>query len=121
MCVYTGTYTVVVTLNGCSSAVSNSILVLPVGLNDKGMQLSVETYPNPSHGQFNVKVVTQTAGEYSLEVYNSLGSLLWKQESVLVSNTVILPVDLKGSPSGIYTVALRNKANSVLRKVVIMN
>jgi hypothetical protein len=119
--VYTGTYTVVVTLTGCSSAPSNAILVLPVSITDLIVNRTMDIYPNPSNGKFNLKVETGKAEEYTLEIFNSLGASVWKQEDVTISGTFITNVDLKGSPSGIYTVALRNKANSIVKKIVIMN
>ena len=119
--VYTGHYTVVVTVNGCSSAVSNSILVLPVSVTDLSISRTLDIYPNPSNGQFTVKVNTLKTEEYSIEVYNNLGAIIWKQENVSINGTYTAHVDLNGSPSGVYMVALRNKANSIVKKVVIMN
>ncbi len=119
--VYTGYYTVVVTLNGCSSAISNSILVLPVSLSGVVINHSLDIYPNPGNGQFTVKAESARAEEFSIEITNSLGVLLWKREKVLINGTYSTNIDLKGSPSGVYTVALRSKNSRIVKKVVIMN
>jgi hypothetical protein len=121
VCVYTGTYTVVVTLNGCSSAPSSGILVLPVGLNDISISRNMDVYPNPSHGQFTIKVETSRTEEYTIEIYNNLGALIWSEESVTVNGTFTRHIDLKGSPAGVYMVSMRNKTTSMVKKVVIMN
>ena len=119
--VYIGNYTVVVTLSGCSSAVSNSILVLPVSVNNREAGQTFEIYPNPNNGQFNIKLENLKPDEYSIEIYNGIGSLVWKQENVRMDGSYSTPVNLKDFPAGIYSVALRNKANSLIRKVIILN
>ncbi len=119
--VYLGSYTVVVTLNGCSSLPSNTIVVTKiVATLDLEVSHSFEVYPNPSHGQFNIKVVSGKPIELSIEIYNNVGSLQWKQEKVQIDGTYITPVDLGSVPAGVYMVALRNKEINMVRKVVIM-
>ena len=118
--VYTGNYTVVVTLSGCSSATSNSILVLPVSVGDFEVSHTFDLYPNPNQGQFNIKVVSAKPLVLNLEVYNNLGALLWKQEKVTVDGTYTTPVDLGNVPNGVYMVSLRNTETNSVRKVVIM-
>jgi len=119
--VYTGTYTAVVTQSGCSSSPSNGILVLPVGINIEIADRTFEIYPNPNKGEFNIKVENLKNEEYNIEIYNNLGSLIWKQEDVTINGTYTMHVVLKQSPSGIYLIALRNKANSIVKKMVVMN
>ncbi len=118
--VYTGTYTVVVTLTGCSSASSNAILVLPVSVGDFEVSHSFDVYPNPSHGQFNIRVTSAKPVELNIEIFNSVGIQIWKQEKVSVDGTYITPVSLDAVPNGVYMVALRNMNTNIVRKVVIM-
>ena len=119
--VSTGTYTVVVTSNGCSSAASNGILVLPVGITVEKANQTFDIYPNPNTGEFNIKVETLKSEEYNIEIYNNLGALIWKQENVTVNGTFTKHVVLSESPSGIYMVALRNNANIIVKKLIIKN
>jgi len=117
--VYTGNYTVVVTLSGCSSAPSNSILVLPVSVSELTFEKTFEVYPNPNNGRFDIKVQSSQKIECILEIYNSLGSLILKQEGVVIDGTFSRHIDLNGAPTGAYMVVLRSRDNSVVRKVVI--
>lgn len=119
--VYLGNYTVVVTLTACSSAVSNTINVTAItAITDPGFNQSFEVYPNPSTGQFSVKVVSGKAVEVNIEIYNNLGSLQWKQEKVIIDGTFIKVIDLSSVPAGVYMVALRNRDLNIVRKIVIM-
>jgi large repetitive protein len=119
--VYTGTYTVVVTVNECGSAPSNGILVLPVSVNSDKANRTFDIYPNPNRGEFNIKVETLKSEEFNIEIYNSLGSLIWKQESVTVNGTFTTHVVLSESPSGMYMIRLRNNENTIVKKLIIKN
>ncbi len=118
--VYSGNYTVVVTLNSCSSAVSNSILVLPVGVNETPFSKELQVFPNPNNGQFTLRMETLHKTEYNIEVYNSLGIMVWSQLNVMIDGAVTIPVDLKNSPAGAYLVVLRSNDNSTYRKISII-
>jgi hypothetical protein len=117
--VYAGSYTVVVTLNGCSSAISNSILVLPVSISDNTFTNSFEVYPNPSNGIFEIKVETRQSLECSLEIFNNLGAAIWRQENLIIDRTSVTHIDLQNFPAGTYTMIVRNKNNSLFRKILI--
>jgi len=119
--VYAGTYTVVVTLSDCSSLPSNGILVLPVGINAERSGRTFDIYPNPSTGEFNIKVQSLKSEEFNIEIYNNLGSLIWKQENVIVNGTYTTHVVMRDSPAGVYMVALRNKANNIVKKLIIID
>lgn len=117
--VYKGNYTVVVTLADCSSGVSNAILVLPVSVVDVEVYQSVDVYPNPNRGQFNIKVTSAETVEMNIEIFNIAGALMWKQENVTIHGTQILPVNLGNAPDGVYMVTLRNAKTKTVKRIVI--
>ncbi len=117
--VYKGNYTVVVTLADCSSGISNSILVLPVSVNEIEVSQSVEVYPNPNRGQFNIKVTSAETVEMNIEIFNIAGALVWKQENVTIHGTQILPVNMVNAPDGVYMVTLRNAKTNTVKRIVI--
>jgi hypothetical protein len=119
--VYAGNYYVKVTLNGCSSAQSNTLLVLPVEIGDQRLSSILEIFPNPSFGQFNIQIQTLANQVFTLEIYNNLGSLVWKRADIAVNETFTCPVDLKSCPAGVYMIALRNGTNQLVKKMIIMH
>ena len=118
--VYSGNYHVVVTLGGCGSAPSGSLLVLPVSVGELEISHSFEVYPNPNKGQFNIKASSAKAVELNIEIYNNLGAMLWKQENVVVDGNFASQVWLGKVPAGMYMVVLRNKDMYLVRKVVVV-
>jgi hypothetical protein len=117
--VYTGYYTVVVSTNGCSSAASNSILVLPVSISDLSFDKTFGVYPNPNNGRFDIKAQSLQRIECTIVIYNNLGSLILKQENVIIDGSFTKHIDLNGAPTGTYMVIMRSNNNSVLKKVII--
>ena len=115
-----GNYYVITTQNGCSSTASNSIQLVTITANEINISTSYQLYPNPNQGIFDIKVETAGREIYNIEICNNLGTLVWKQDGVNINGTYTAHVDLYSSPAGMYTVALRNKANSIVKKMVIM-
>jgi len=118
--VYTGNYTVVVTADGCSSGVSNSILILPVSITDIEVSQEFEVYPNPNQGQFNIRVTSATQVDLNIEIFNNVGLLVWKQENESIDGTKIIPVSLNDVSKGVYMVCVRNAKTNMVKRVVIM-
>ncbi|MEI6062472.1 MAG: T9SS type A sorting domain-containing protein [Bacteroidota bacterium] len=119
LAIYGGYYTVVVTLNGCSSPVSNSILVLPVSVKDNMFSVSLQVYPNPTNGKFDIKAESGHSIQCTLEIYNYLGAVVWKQDDFKVDGAMLIPVDMQDFPSGTYTLLVRSNDNSISRKIII--
>jgi hypothetical protein len=117
--VYSGNYTVVVTTNVCSSAPSNSLLVLPVAIKVNRTDRVFDIYPNPSAGEFNIKVESPNGEDFNIEIYNNLGAIVWIQKNVTITGTFNKHIDLSELPSGIYMVALRNNTKNIVKKLVI--
>lgn len=114
-----GIYTVVVTVDGCSSAISNSITVVSVALKNDLPAFSLEAYPNPNNGSFTLLAGALPAGEYCLDLINSRGSSLWKESLVLAGGSMAHHLRLENLPAGVYTVILSGDGVRVTRKISI--
>lgn len=113
-----GEYYTVVSEIGCNSAPSNSILVLNSSTKAEVPSL-FDVYPNPSDGVIFIKVKTASTDPINIEIYNSLGVLILKQNNVNLGTNNVLKVDLQDKEAGLYTVLLRNKSKIYVKNVLI--
>jgi hypothetical protein len=113
-----GTYTSIVTLNGCSSDVSNSIVILHTGLADIDAQV-VTVYPNPSNGAFWLTINSPVSVVFEMEVYNSFGASVYKTSNLEVSGSFKQYFDLQDLSAGMYTLILKSASQRIIKKIVI--
>jgi hypothetical protein len=76
------------------TAVINSV-------SDINEQLSVIVFPNPTEGTFQVQIKNSEGDRYSIELYNSFGTLIWSRPQQ--ESTEVL-IDIQGQPQGLYYV-----------------
>lgn len=114
-----GTYTCIVTLNGCPSPVSNEIIVIMTGLNGKKIKPVIEIFPNPCDEMFTVQVSSGLSGKADLTVMNYLGVTVFEERGISVTGTTEHTIILKNAPAGIYMVMFKSNDYTVVKKVVI--
>jgi hypothetical protein len=56
---------------------------------------------------------------FNIEIYNKLGVMVWKKNDILTNEMLLLKVNFDGSPTGIYTIALRSKTDAIYKKLII--
>ena len=113
-----GDYYVIVTLNGCSSALSNVITIVMPGIGKlSGNTLAV--FPVPNDGKFMVTGTWMADEMLTLEVYNSLGVRIHASMVTPIQGKLEQIVDLRPAPSGVYTVILRTDDNRVIRRILV--
>ena len=114
----TGYYWCVVTLNGCSSPISNKVWLVITGQQEvQGSNFSI--YPVPNDGKFTVSITSAVQESYSILVYNQLGSNIFELSDVQVNGTFEKQIDLRPVANGIYTVIFLNSEHKVVRKVLV--
>jgi hypothetical protein len=113
-----GTYTVIVTLNGCSSDVSNSIIIIHTGVVEPDAD-GISVYPNPNKGAFWVTIKSKTLSIYDMQILNSYGAVVSHTSNLEVNGTFRQYFDLQGLSAGMYTIVLRYDKQQVTRKIVI--
>lgn len=120
MAVYIGTYTVQVTLSGCSSGISNEILVYPVSVDENPIAEGFEVYPNPGTGIFKVQVPALKSNDmFSLQIFNNQGSLVSQKQNVSTIGNNLNEFDITGFPSGVYTVVLKSEKNTFVKRIIL--
>jgi hypothetical protein len=114
-----GNYTCIVTLNGCSSAISNVISVVINGTGNKDEEGTIRVYPVPNDGRFTVSFPGSTNETYTISVINNLGVKIFEETKVEVTASLQKVIDLRPVPNGVYTIILKNNDQNVLRKIVV--
>jgi len=116
-------YRCILTENCLNTTATNgnaTLILLDVSIKDINMDL-FEIYPNPSKGILNIKVKTASKEAYNIEIYNNLGAIIWEQQNIIMDGNNNKSIALNSYPSGLYTIVLRTKTNSYLKKVLIAN
>lgn len=78
-------------------------------------------FPSPTQGQFRVSYYSASADQYSISIYDTKGSNVYRRSYTIASRYQLLDVDLRTAANGIYLIRLTDRANRVLAtgKVVI--
>ncbi len=111
----------VVPSNNCGEGTVQSLAVVaqPNGIDDLSSNNSVSVYPNPCNGVFNALITSATPEIFSIQVYNTVGNLVYEKNKVLVSGNVKLSIDMPSVPSGIYMIKFTTGTDQIIRKMVI--
>ena len=83
-------------------------------------ELTLLAYPNPSNGQFNVKIENVVEGSYTLGIKDLQGKMIEEQAILLETGTTILKLNPIGLKPGVYLLQLVNigKIEKQLKLVV---
>ena len=81
-------------------------------------KLNIALYPNPTTGTVNV--VTNQTGTANIRVYNTLGQLIYSQESYIVSGTP-MQIDLSDMANGWYIIETDQNQLIKREKIVIQH
>lgn len=118
--VYAGNYSVIVTLNGCSSSPSNGILVLPVSIPETASGI-MNIYPIPAHGDCFISLATGTATTVDIELFNSQGMLLRQSREKVGTTDYLIRLNTEDLSSGAYLLIVRGDGINISRKILILH
>jgi hypothetical protein len=107
-----GSYTVTVTVDGCSST---SQPVVYTSLNDELAAAGISVYPNPVSDLLTISFAKPLPGEARLNIYNALGELVRSEE--LTGSTMHIPWIY---PAGAYSVEISSGDRNWVTHVVKM-
>lgn len=114
-------YSVTVTdANGCVTTDNFFITFFDcTGIEEMPDSKLIELYPNPSTGQFAIRSQSIPTGKYDLNVFNSLGKLMYSEAGLEIENEFLHPLNLTHLTNGIYILQLKNKQTGFSKRFVI--
>ena len=117
---HSGEYWDIVTINNCASDTSNHLNVIIIGITPHSAS-TVNLYPVPNSGRFNVSITNTSDQLYSIRVYNNLGIMIYDEGKVDVNGTLNKVVDIRPVPNGMYTVIITSEQETIVKKIIIDN
>ncbi len=114
----TGAYTVVVTINGCSSERSAPFIITSITNNINELN-TLLIQPNPNIGKFKLTAEVARRQVCTLEIITNTGVTIYKVSGLVLDGKFSKEVDIAGASAGDYMVVLRNSENQVIRKMII--
>ena len=96
---------------------------IPAGIKDISTELSnLSLFPNPSSGVIFAKIKSDAVlNLVSLNIYNSLGSLVNSKEIELLRGNNIIPLETEELSAGIYFVQYNQGKTRITKKITISN
>ncbi|MFZ4520927.1 MAG: ice-binding family protein [Bacteroidales bacterium] len=116
----TGYYWSTVTLNTCTSEISNKVWVEMVGIEEAVQVASFAIYPVPNNGQFTLSIHSPLDDIFTITIYNQLGAKLLELQDVRTTGGVYKSqIDLSTVNAGIYFVLFMNSEQKAVRKFYV--
>jgi hypothetical protein len=114
-----GSYTVIVTINGCPSLPSAPVVIIDVGIYAYNNTYGLTIYPNPNEGIFKVNFKVGTKTNFKIEISDVLGNIVYTENLLDFSGDYTKNINLSAFGKGVYTLGLINAKNKTYKKVIV--
>lgn len=114
-----GNYTVVVTIAGCSSAPSAVTIVTSVGIDSSVNPYFLNVFPNPNDGNFMVQFNTSLISNYTIEITNALGQLVYTEVLKDYTGTYSKQLSVVEFGKGVYMISLTNSQHETVKRIIV--
>ncbi len=84
------------------------------GINENAATSDFSFYPNPTHNEFSI-VTSKPLNNETIEIYNSIGTLVYSKKSSGTKNVL----DLTGQPGGLYFVNVISNGQIVAARKIV--
>lgn len=112
-----GHYAVVVTIGDCRDT-SDCKRVVPAGVNHKENPISVEVFPNPNAGKFQVRLSGVSSQSGIITIKDLKGSIIMQKKPTFIHVEHIETFDVNISP-GMYFITVQSDDHYTVHKVIV--
>lgn len=111
----TGTFTVVVTVNSCSTTSDPFIIA---GTSESYSNELLAVYPNPNQGKFKIELTTLNASTAELKITDLAGKTILHKQVKAKNGNISESIELKKA-QGIYLLQIRTENQNIIRKLIV--
>jgi PKD repeat protein len=107
--------------HGCTNTATSVIYVdICTGVNTISRESAIEIYPNPTNGEFNIKIITEQEKDISLRIFDVTGRVIFERKLLKIITPVFHSViDLENEAEGLYYLQLAWGNDIITRKIII--
>jgi len=80
---------------------------------------SVDAFPNPSSGMFNIEIRSNYEKPVRMSIFNAIGIKVYNQDNILINQMNTISVDLENYTEGVYYLNLNGEGINIIKKIVI--
>lgn len=109
-------------VNSCGQSATSGeksvTLYSTLGVNNNTTGYSVEVYPNPSNGKFNLRFNTTQTQTVNIVLVDGIGKTVYTENNVK-ANSQVKVIDLSNLPQGIYNLKVEGSNGLEVKKIII--
>ncbi len=99
--------------------VDNINISSPLGISENNSIINFNVFPNPNNGMFTIDFTTDAIDNYSIEMYNSLGEIVYVEKLNQFKGKYSQQVNISELSKGIYFLNVRNSKKISSKKICI--
>jgi len=80
---------------------------------------TLNIYPNPSKGIFNLDINSEKLNKADLKVIDALGKVVFEQQGINIQGSHQSSIDLSNNPQGIYFVIVSGDEYRSVKKIFL--
>lgn len=111
---YSGEYKLVCIYQGCSTETFTHVFVKDI------LGIRMKLYPNPNTGKFTITGLTQTDEVHYISVYNNLGMLVYRNETIPTRANLDMEIDAGNLASGVYVLQIQSRGEKATARFTVV-
>ena len=81
--------------------------------------INISVFPNPNAGKFTLSLTSNEQQIININIYNVLGTLVYHENDLSITNRLTKTIDLSNLPKGIYHLRVESAKGTAIKKIVI--
>jgi PKD repeat protein len=105
---------------GCGASDDQTVTVVNcVGVGENAENTTLNIYPNPSKGIFNLDISSEKLNNADLKVIDALGKVIYEQQGINIQGSHQSSIDLSNNPQGVYFVIVSGEEYRSVKKIFL--